>query len=423
MLVFLAGGCRQMMMPTPVIYHDDRLDPFFDTPEDERSTTVEVFYATDRQPLGSNDEPRYTNGISTPVGIGLAKVRLGGEKLTWQELKEASSGPKRRHSVPLYLIDVERYGNVETTDGERIDSDELDTAGRELSEGEQVFIDELNRELAGSVNKDLSIYVHGFNVTFDNPCLVAGELHHFLAANSVIMAYAWPCRQSPFLFQADVRRARESAPRLARVLEFLAAHSTADNINVLCYSAGAPLVAQALHILRQRYAELGPEELRQQLRIGRVIFAAAAINLSEFRENYFESIYDLSQRLVILLSRQDTALALADPFSWGRSKLGATNVDSLDREDLERMAELDTLDVIDVSHGAVARHNDMLGHAYWYANPWVATDILASLRFEWPPERRALVHRDDKAVWYFPEDYPEQIAEIAIEVLGKSSGN
>ena len=415
----VAGGCRQVMMPTPVIYHDERFDPFFNTPEEERSTIIPVFYATDRQRLGEADEPRYTNAIDLPLSLGQAKVRLGDERMTWEELREASTGPDRRRSVPLYLLDLDEAGALSTTADRREFSDERDEPGRELTSGERAFIDELNRQLAGSVNKDLTIYVHGFKVTFDNPCLVAAELHHFLAGNSVVMAYAWPSRQSGLLFRADIRRARASAPRLARLLEFLAAHSDAENINVLSYSAGAALAAEGLHLLRERYADLERPELRRDLRIGRVIFAAAAINLEEFKDQHFASIYEMAQRVVVLFSTRDTALAIAHLPSLGAAKLGGANVRRFDRERLERLAGIEHLNLIDASYGEVNRHNDWIGHAYWYANPWISSDVLASLRFYLPPEERGLARMEDKPVWYFPADYPQRIAEIAVEILGK----
>ncbi len=412
-IVVLVGGCRQVMMPTPVMYHDGRLDPFFNTPEDERSTTVEVFYATDRRPRGDVDDPRYSNDIGGTMRLGLATVRLGDEQFTWEQLREVSTGRARAHSVPLYLLDVtERATLGTTTEGwQPTDRDEPDRA---LTAPEQRFIDELNDELAGSVDHQLNIYVHGFNVNFDNPCLVTAELHHFMGATSVVMAYAWPSRQSSWLYASDVWRAHDAAPRFARLIEFLATHSEVEQINVLSYSAGTPLVAEALYLLRERYGDLEPAEIRRRLRIGRVIFSAATINLSEFRERYFYAVDEMAQQAVILINPRDLALVLANPFSLGQSKLG---MGSFDRAKLEAIAERAHLHITDVSLGEAARHNDMFGHAYWYANPWVSSDVLAALRFRCPPEARGLTKLEDRPVWYFPEQYPDHITGILLERL------
>ena len=41
--VSVTAGCQQTLMPTPVAYHDGAIDPFYNTPADEQSTTVEIF--------------------------------------------------------------------------------------------------------------------------------------------------------------------------------------------------------------------------------------------------------------------------------------------------------------------------------------------------------------------------------------------
>ena len=413
MVLAVVSGCRQMMMPTPVLYHDERLDPFSQTPEEQRRTIVELLYATDRQPRGDQDAPRYGNGADEIMRLGSATVRLGDSKLTWQELQAATKGPSRPRAVPLYLLDVKELGTLTTTEEEQEHTANRDEPGRALTAPEQAFVDDLNRRLAAAVNRDLTIYVHGFNVDFANPCLIAGELHHFMAATSVVMAYAWPARQSFWHYAGDVRRARASAPRFARLVELLAAHSDAQQINILSYSAGGPLVAEALFLLRERYADLDPVEARRRLRIGRVIFAAATINLSEFRERFFYAIDELAKRVVMFINPTDLALVMADPFSLGRSKLGAG---SFDREKLEKIADRAHLHITDVSVGEAARHNDWIGHAYWYGNPWVSSDVLASLRFRCPPDARGLVKLEARPVWYFPDDYPVRIADIVLDV-------
>jgi len=58
------------------------------------------------------------------------------------------------------------------------------------------------------------------------------------------------------------------------------------------------------------------------------------------------------------------------------------------------------------------------GHGYWYANDWIANDILVALRFSFPPEKRCLVPAGKaKTLWKFPDDYPDCIGKRMLELV------
>jgi len=57
------------------------------------------------------------------------------------------------------------------------------------------------------------------------------------------------------------------------------------------------------------------------------------------------------------------------------------------------------------------------GHGYWYANEWIANDVLVALRFSFAPEQRCLVPAGEaKTLWKFPEEYPDCIAKRMLEL-------
>ena len=61
-------------------------------------------------------------------------------------------------------------------------------------------------------------------------------------------------------------------------------------------------------------------------------------------------------------------------------------------KELERVAtspRFAAIDVIDV-HGP-QEMGGIRGHGYWYANEWIANDVLVLLRFPFPPQQRCLV--------------------------------
>jgi len=58
------------------------------------------------------------------------------------------------------------------------------------------------------------------------------------------------------------------------LLRYLAANARAERIHILCCSAGARIVSQALHEPRPGTCATAPEDVGVALKIGRVVFAA-----------------------------------------------------------------------------------------------------------------------------------------------------
>jgi hypothetical protein len=55
-------------------------------------------------------------------------------------------------------------------------------------------------------------------------------------------------------------------------------------------------------------------------------------------------------------------------------------------------------------------------YCYWYANEWIATDVVLSLRYPIEPEKRCLaLVGAAKTVWRIPENYPDCVAGRLLE--------
>jgi len=231
------------------------------------------------------------------------------------------------------------------------------------------------------------------------------------------MAYAWPSRQSISRYFADVREAGRSAPNLTELLDFLAANTDAENINILSYSAGSRMLSKGLVGLRQRYPDADAAELRRALKIGNVIFAAADKDLRTFADEDLRAFYDLPQSIRIVISEQDPILKMARVLHGG-SRLGSPNMGDITPEELAELVKLDKIEVINVTHTVELRDYEggFGGHGYWYQNSWVSTDILASLRWQLPADERGLeILREGGLQWFFPADYPQRIDDIVLE--------
>lgn len=63
---------------------------------------------------------------------------------------------------------------------------------RQHEAAKRSFRDELRQRVARSKNKDVILYVHGFNETFATAAFTAAELCHFLGRESVCAFFTWP---------------------------------------------------------------------------------------------------------------------------------------------------------------------------------------------------------------------------------------
>ena len=188
-----------------------------------------------------------------------------------------------------------------------------------------------------------------------------------------------------------------------------------EEINILGYSAGGPLVAGALADLRERYPDLDEADLRRELKITNVFLAASDAGLREFVEEDLKTFHPLPVSIRVTVSRDDPILGTLAVFS---SRLGAAKPADLTREELEELDELmPKIDGVDVSHADPGRDGGSFsGHGYWYQNSWVASDVLSSFRWDVPPEDRGLVRMPDQQPWYYPNDYPQRITALVVRI-------
>jgi esterase/lipase superfamily enzyme len=217
------------------------------------------------------------------------------------------------------------------------------------------------------------------------------------------------------LYKSDTERSRESGSHLAHLVEFLARNTRAERINILAYSAGGSAMNQALITLRETRATSDASTLQRELRVGNVVFAASSLDLKAFATDDLTRFLDLPSDVTVYISSQDSALAMASLF--GEPKLGSPEKEVLTREQLDRLATLDKLHVIDVTDVPGAHSsNGVGGHGYWYANEWVMTDVLTIFRWTLPPEKRGL-DRQPSGKWIFPQDYPTRVTQAVVDTL------
>ncbi len=408
-----SGPRVHTLMDTPVLYHGAAIDPFAHLGDDHRSTTLSVFYATNRRPQEpEGDGIGYGNGKDSALRLGHASVRFGDGDFRWEDLYAASIAPHRDVPVPVSIAEVRETAALPDFAEFR--------RGSPLTEEQKAFAAAIDSDLGVAKDKEIMVYVHGTKVDFANSVVMTAEVDHFAGRDFVGVAFSWPSHQNilHYLLGVDVTRAQDSSRALRTLLEFLAEHTNAERINLLSYSAGGRVVSKALHELRSAYPDWDPERLRGTFRIGAVVFAAADIPMDAFRAR-LPSIADLCQQVVVTVSDHDPALIAAKEYMGGGVRVGQESAEEAELS-LMRSLGITNFEVVDLSLSQEGRGFDIVGHHYWYRHPWASSDIVLLMRTNLPPLARGLSPSELEGVFYLSPDYPERVREAARARLGGS---
>ncbi len=176
----------------------------------------------------------------------------------------------------------------------------------------------------GTSGRNLLIYVHGFNQTFEAAALDAARLSDSIKFAGDTLAFSWPSRARLLDYNYDRESAMWSRDALDQVLEDLLASPTIGRVNIVAHSVGTMLTMEAL---RQLYAKLGDYAAD---RIGAVVFASPDIDLDVFTASV-QRIGPLAPKITIITATDDRALAVSRWVNGSTTRVGAAEKAQLEK--------------------------------------------------------------------------------------------
>ncbi len=253
-----------------------------------------------------------------------------------------------------------------------------------LAELEQAT-DEARRTLAERLaltpKKEVYLFVHGVNTSFDEAVLSAAENWHFLGREGVPIAYTWPAGEGGlFFYTADRESGEYTVLHFKQLLRILADIPEIERIHIAAHSRGTDVVTTALRelIIEARAAGIDP---REQLRIDNLVLLAADLDLEVVMQRIGgEYLGPAFGRLTIYTNADDEALSAARTLFHSRQRLGSMRWESLTDKQREFIGRATNLDIV-VYEGS---GGGPFGHSY-YREPAVSSDILSLLRYGWLP--------------------------------------
>jgi esterase/lipase superfamily enzyme len=198
----------------------------------------------------------------------------------------------------------------------------------------------LSREifLAKDSEKDVLVYVHGFNNSFDDAILRAAQLTYDLQFPGKAVAFCWPSRGDFSKYEEDAAQISSSASALAEGLRNLV-HALAKDgqgqrkIHILSHSMGTRILLLALYKLRESEPELAQHAIFDQ-----IVLAAPDVGAATFNQLLDHTLRS-SRQVTYYFCRKDAALRISqninhyEPvglFPYFDRKLTTINADAVD---------------------------------------------------------------------------------------------
>ncbi len=243
------------------------------------------------------------------------------------------------------------------------------TSAVELNQND--FQRRLSETISASPDRDLLVFIHGYNVDFQSAVRRTAQVAVDLPFEGVPVCYSWPSQGSLFGYAVDETNAEWTTPHLKQFLLELASESGARSINVVAHSMGnRPMTAAMQQIGWQL-------DSQSDVPFDRIVLAAPDVDADRFRRDLAPSLLNVAHHVTLYASSDDQAL-IASKQVHGYPRAGESGAD------IVVVPGVETIDVsgIDLS---------LLGHSYYGDNESMLRDLYDVLRLRLPAPRRTLL--------------------------------
>ncbi len=220
--------------------------------------------------------------------------------------------------------------------------------------------------------RNLFVYIHGFNVSFDEAAIRAAQIGYDLKLPGEMAFYSWPSRGMIKDYPADEAAIEDSVPLIARFLHTLSEQAGADRIHLFVHSMGNRGV---LHAFQELVADHLPD-----LSLGQIFFCSPDIRIKTFKRLATKYPHQSDHRTV--LTSPDDRAVFASEYLHRDERVGHV-------PPITVMDDADTI-VVD-GFGLLS-----LGHGYFASVKPVIDDLRQAIETGQPACQRTIPQaRDD----------------------------
>lgn len=398
--------------------------PFGARRGNEGYATIQVFYATDRQPdavpLSAFEITGHKRLFAGVSGCAILLVLFGvfssfRGRIQTGALSAAGGGGLAAIAFGLLLAgqtNIEKHGVTYTGDRGRLtrgvcevtvpDTHQRGVVERpsllrfEIRENQQRHIvltsavelpeQEFDRRLAETVaaspERDLLVFIHGYNVDFQSAVRRTAQIAVDLPFEGVPVCYSWPSQGSLIGYPIDENNAQWTVSHLKQFLLELAERSGADSINVVAHSMGNRALAAAIQQISWQI------EPAAEMPFDRLVLAAPDVDADHFRRDLAPAMLKVANQVTLYASSDDQAL-IASKGVHGYPRAGESG---------DSIVVVEGIDTIDVSGIDLS----LLGHSYYGDSESILRDLYEVIRSRLPARQRpALVPKQVGTLVYW----------------------
>ena len=192
---------------------------------------MHIFFATDRAPDTHKADIQYFSG-----------GRASGETLTFGSAEISipqthKMGVLERPSIFRLRLRVDPGKDVALVSATVLQPDE--------------FHKLLSRQLTRDSKREALVFVHGYNVTFEDAAVRLGQITYDLGFQGAPILYSWPSSGNPLGYLADEESAEWSTEHFVRFLKMLREDQDIRTIYVIGHSMGNRLITAAFTSLQR----------------------------------------------------------------------------------------------------------------------------------------------------------------------------
>lgn len=351
------------------------------------STTWQILYATNRART-LNQQPHgtaYGNSVTGDVEYGYCEVSLRERERGEDPQSESQPTPSWSQRIAGWLgTTPEPEATVESASPANATLDKVQPLDHE------VFFHYLRHLVARSRQHDVLVFVHGFNVSYEEAVLRATQVAADMPFNGAIVVYSWPSQGGIDNYERDGEIVDESREPFVEFLTQLGERLPPEtDINLLVHSMGNRLVTRALWHL--------PDEFASPPRFREIVLCAPDVGVDEFRRNMRRAV-DVADRVTLYKNCNDSAL-IASKWKHMEERAGECFNPIL----IEGMDSIETA-VVDTS---------LLGHSYYGSNTSILRDMFAIIKEHRPAEDREWLDRKtipfQETPWWIITEFPREI--------------
>lgn len=372
------GGCR--MAEAPLIFATDRADE-----ADEGSV------------------PNYGHKRAKSLTFGTAAVKLNPNP-SWRELIHDSTAAKRSRDYELQLADVRELGRLKPTFGTLGETGVITQASTlHAMQQRELLHQTLQERLALTPQKDVYVFIHGFNNTFDDGLFRAAEVWHFMGRVGVPVAYSWPAGLGGIRGYAYDRESSEfTVTHLRHFIRAIAECPDVERVHLVAHSRGCDALISALRELHIGYRAQG-KTTQQELKLENVVLAAPDVDEEVFMQRFVgENMLQAAKRTTIYASQHDKAIELADVVFASRRRLGMLTGRDFSPKMRHALAKYPNVQFIECKLSGL-----WIGHSYIYDHPAALSDLILVLRDSRDPgaEHGRPLRQPAAGIWELGDDY------------------